>query len=313
MGGGTLTIIIQYGDVDELQRGLSSLQASNRLNGDVLVVDNNPSDDARAVVSGMCRDVGYHWTGANLGFSGGCNAGIRYGLEHGYQRFLILNNDVEVEPGSIEALEAAMDADSTIGVAGAVTFARDTGKPLYAGAYINWWRGKPVIRARHWPYEGDVPYDVDIVSGCVMMFRRETVERVGLFDDRYFLYWEDVDMCFRARAAGYRTAMVPGAHMVHGLSITTGFGSPLVAYYETRNRLLFFRNHAVPWARRWWVIGRVSIRHLWTGFKGYFQGDPRRGRAYLCAVLDYYRGRVGRRETFETDSTSGVSTRAERA
>lgn len=290
----TLIVVIHFGRDEELKRSLSSLRTANRLGPDVLVVDNNPTDNARAFVQTDYPGVQYHWTGDNLGFSGGCNVGLRRALEQRYGRVLVLNNDVDAEKGSIEAIEAAIDSDPAIGVAGAITFARDTGKPLYAGAYINWWRGKPVIRARHWPYTGDVPYDVDIVSGCVMMFRRETIESVGLFDDRYFLYWEDVDMCFRARKVGYRTVMVPGSRMMHGLSVTTGYGSPLVTYYETRNRLLFFRDHAPSRLRRYWLTARVSIGQFRKGFKQYRRGERDLGRAYVRGVLDYYIRRLGR-------------------
>lgn len=272
----------------------------------MIVVDNGPGDLSNASeVLGRYPDIHYHWMGDNLGFSGGCNAGIQLAQSAGYDQFLILNNDVKPNADAIRKLERVLHDVPEVGISGPVTYYPASRSPLYSGARINWRRGKYKVNPEEWPYETGPPYDVDIVSGCAMMLSLDTVDRIGMFDDRYFLYWEDVDLCARARKAGLRTVMVPGARMDHRLSATTGSGSPLFIYYETRNRLLFFEEHANNQWLRGWLVARLTLARSWMGVRRWLLGDRAAGKAYLSGVLDYHRRRFG--SCVEYDCLNGVS------
>lgn len=293
----TLIIIIHYGESDEVLKSLKSMDQEQWPLGDVLIVDNGPGESCAETIHSRYPDVQVKYPGTNLGFSGGCNAGLVAGLAQDYEFFFIINNDVQMQESVVEKMEAAFDVDSLIGLAGPITFWDDG--PLFAGATVNWKRGRNRIHWEDWPYEGNEPYDVDVVSGCAFMFRREALEKMALFDDRYFLYWEDVDMCFRVREAGYRTVMVPKTRMFHALSATTGLGSPLITYYDGRNRLVFFQTHAPDWLTRVRVIAHSSISRSLKGLRRLLRGDRAQGIAYIAGVLDYHRGKLGQTDRYK--------------
>jgi GT2 family glycosyltransferase len=85
--------------------------------------------------------------------------------------------------------------------------------------------------------------EADFVSGCAMMLRRRLVEEIGAFDTRYFMYGEDIDLCARARKAGYRVVAVPSAQMWHRVSISADKVSAKARYWRTLNQILVYRRH----------------------------------------------------------------------
>jgi hypothetical protein len=192
----------------------------------------------------------------NLGFAGGQNVGIKWGLENGIDYFTILNNDVILEENFLSELLKAFAEKKDCGIVSPkIYFAKghefhkdryedkDLGKVIwYAGGRVDWknvisfHRGVDDVDKGHF----DTLEKTDFASGCCEMIKREVFEKVGLFDEKYFLYYEDNDLSQRAKKAGFVIYYQPKAYLWHlNAGSTGGSGSALHDYYITRNRLLF--------------------------------------------------------------------------
>jgi GT2 family glycosyltransferase len=147
------------------------------------------------------------------------------------------------------------------------------------------------------PQYGQKAEDVDFIVGCGVLFRRQVLEQVGLLDGRFFLNYEDVDICIRARRAGFRVRYTPHAVLYHKVSSSLGQASARNTYYMTRNALLFFWMHLHGW-RRWQTVARIVVRNLghilvWT-FKPAYRTMARSKRdANLLALRDALLRRFG--------------------
>lgn len=280
----------------------------------VIVVDNGSADAFASVISnfklGALREQISNKNikfkilrnEKNLGFSGGNNVGIRHALKNGADYVVILNNDTVVHKSLIEELLTVADSEEKIGiVAPKIYFAKgfefhkdrykknDLGKIIwYAGGTMDW---ENVLGHHRGVDEVDTgQFDeispTDFASGCCLLIKKEVLERVGPpaggFDEQYFLYYEDSDLCQRVKGKGYRVMFVPSAILWHkNAGSAGGSGSKLQDYFITRNRLLFgFRFAPI---RSKLALLRESIGLLFNG-----RSWQRRG------VLDFYLGGFGR-------------------
>jgi GT2 family glycosyltransferase len=205
---------------------LRSLEAVRTVNTRIIVVDNGSSDGTAAAVRerGDARVTTVENT-ANLGFAGGNNAGIERALADGARFVLLLNNDTVVDPAFLDEMVRAMLESPDVGIAGPkIYYDSPPDRIWFAGGVLSMWRGT----ARHIGIretdrgQYDAARDVDYVSGCALLARREVFERVGLLDTAYRAYFEDADLCRRAARAGFRIRYVPTAKVWHRISASTG-------------------------------------------------------------------------------------------
>ena len=122
-----------------------------------------------------------------------------------------------------------------------------------------------------------------------MMAKRAVWESVGLLDEAFFLYYEEADFCARARNAGWRIVHVPGSHLWHKVSRSTGTDSPLTQYYMRRNALLFLQKHGTLAGRLALLSESLRLALVWT-----VQKKPAERRILLRAMGDYLRRRTGK-------------------
>jgi GT2 family glycosyltransferase len=214
----------------------------------LLIVDNCSTDGSEAILRQRFPDVELVQTGANLGFAGGNNFGIRHALQRGAKFVWLLNNDTLVDPGALSALVRAALAGPKVGMAGS--------KILYHGDRdLLWYAGAELDAARpHLPRhlglnerdrgQYDERRETGYVTGCSLLASKEMMESVGLLDHELFLYFEDVDWSARARAAGWKLIYAPDSLVYHKVSLSTGgAASPGLVYYTSRNRLYFVRRN----------------------------------------------------------------------
>jgi GT2 family glycosyltransferase len=241
---------VHYRGLEDTFACLASLTSSPL---DAILVDNSGCGEG---VDLACREFPRVETidpGWNTGFAGGCNLGIRAALEAGASHVLLVNNDATLAPGAVDALIAAAE-ESRVGiVTGKVLIAgSDPPRIWAAGGALSSLRGigRNVGEGEIDCGQHDHARDVDFASGCFLLATRAALKRTGLFDERYFLYLEDLDLCLRARRAGFLVRFEPRAvasHRVHGA--TRGRGGvtpepmPIVLYYLARNRHLLVRRH----------------------------------------------------------------------
>ena len=216
-------IVLSWNSRAYLGDCLASLQQSDYPNFSIIVVDNASSDASVAFVQEHFPAVDLIVSPRNLGYGGGNNLGLQRTLEGGAAIAVMVNPDVVVQPDWLRALVGALMADPAIGVAGCKLLAPDHTVIQHAGGLIHPPLGVSEHLGSGVPDTGahDTLRDVDYVIGAAFAVRREVLEVVGGFDETFFLYYEDVDFCFRTRAAGYRVVYVPAASATHVESVTT--------------------------------------------------------------------------------------------
>lgn len=228
----------------------------------IVVVDNGSTDDSAAMIAARFPQLPLVRTGTNLGYAGGNNAGVDWCRANSpADFFLILNNDTTVDPSLLQELVGAAIAHPDIGVFGPKILFH--GKPSviwFAGARWSGERGD-FFHVGYGEEDSDAHGDSvtsEYICGCALFVRRSLVERIGLFDTRYFLLYEEVDFCFRARRTGTPCMLVSRARVWHKISASMGgYESPLLAYFHARNRLLFAEAH-FPIRRRLTLLWQIA-------------------------------------------------------
>ena len=249
-----------------------SLQGQSRPPNALLVIDNASGDGSADILRRMLRGPEIVESHQNLGYSGGCNLGIQRALDRGAEAVLLVNGDVMLGRQTLERLERRLD-NPAVGVVGPVLLNRHDPMTIdAAGLTFRRFSGRMKVRAAGRPYEAHELQKAAgpaAVMGCVMLVAREVFDRVGLLDEPYFFSFEDIDLCLRAAAAGWRTEVVEEAMAYHAGSLSIGPGSRRRIYYATRNHLRCARRVApVPWPlglARAKLIAAFNLAHALRG------------------------------------------------
>jgi GT2 family glycosyltransferase len=279
---------------------LRSLQSITYLNFKVFVLDNGSVDDSLLQIKALLPELSYEIelipNGCNLGFAEGNNVGIRQALVQGADYVLLLNNDTEVAPNFIELLVDVAERDPKIGITGPKIYYYDDPKRIWsAGGLITkaGWTQQLGVNELDSPAFNQLR-EVDYVTGCAMLVKREVIEKIGTLDARFFAYYEETDWCARAHKAGYSIWYVPQSVLWHKISLKARDLSPTYVYLMTRNRLLFLRNLGFSPFRVWLSLITVDLRTVvaWSIWKRHRQARSLR-QWRLRGMLDYIRGRFG--------------------
>lgn len=249
-----IAVVIPMWDQHELTlRCLRALAELPQRPFAVIVVDNASQPDPRAALEAASPGVIVLRQEENLGFAGGCNAGIRRALADGADAVLLLNNDAVVDASLLAELQRGLETDERVAASGGKTLT-DEVPPRIHSAYSVLTFHAPLVRVEGWLEPRVEAFgeerDVDSVSGGAILLRRAALEDVGLLDEEFFAYHEDVDWCLRARRRGWRIRYMPRALVFHRMHASTGGGyaSPII-YLTSRNAVLVVRKHA-RWAQK---------------------------------------------------------------
>jgi hypothetical protein len=233
---------------------------------------------------------------ANLGFAGGNNLGLRHLLgDPGLEAFWLLNNDTVVAPDAAAAIMVRLDASPQAGMCGTVV--RYYWRPdvvqalngsrfnLYTGTSASIGGGDPIQKSFS---PQDVAWETDFVLGASMIVTRPFLDRIGLMEERYFLYYEEIDWATRNNKLGrkaFDTVFAHGAHVWHkeggsiGSSGAKGQRSAFSDYWLARARLRFIRtHHLLLWPWHWLFTGLLVLRRL-------LRRQPRKAGALLRAMF----------------------------
>ena len=286
----------RYEDTSECLASLSKLVIKNySLN--VTVVDNGSTDGSVAKLKKNKKlnfNINFIETGKNLGYAAGNNVGIKYALENGADYVFILNNDTTVSPNIIEEfIKASNKYKNALVFTPKIYFAKgfefrkiykkmDLGKVIWsAGGSIDWGNvyatNTHVDEVDKGQFQGSKI--TDFASGAGMFIMAKAFKQYGLFDERYYMYLEDVDFCERVKRNGGKILYVGAAVMWHKVAQSSAVGSDLNDYYITRNRLLFGMYAPI---RSKLALYRESLRFL-------MYGRPWQKRG----VVDFYTANFG--------------------
>ena len=224
-------ILVNYNGGKQVLDCLHSLEADSYEGSEIIVVDNASCDGSPVCIKNAFPMVRLFESATNLGYGGGNNLGARY-AKGSY--FAFLNPDTLVEPGWLEALRGALDADPGAGMATACILLQDRPDTINTCGNDVHISGLTLCRGMGQPRTAfNSPSEVAAVSGAAFMIRRDIFLQLGGFDDRFFLYMEDTDLSLRARLEGWRILYVPEALVYHDYKLC--FGSHKI-YYQERNR-----------------------------------------------------------------------------
>jgi len=222
---------------------------------EIHVVDNASGDGTAPMVAREFTDVHLTVAEENLGFSAANNLAIRAGFA---ELVLVLNPDTRVLPGALDALRGALEANPRAGMAGPRLELPDGGfdhaarrsfpTPLSALGHftgVGRRRASGPLAAYRAPAVESGP--VDAINGACMLIRREALDEVGLFDERYWMYMEDLDLCYRFAQAGRLTLYEPRANVIHVKAGTSGaIRSPRLNFAFHQGMYRFYRDHYAP-------------------------------------------------------------------
>lgn len=219
----------------------------------VLLVDNGSKDDTVAQVSSAFPDVEILRTGRNLGFAAGYNAGLRKALAAGFDFIFLLNNDTLLAPDCLSQLVRLAGSDPRLGLVTAkIYYASDPDRIWTVGARFHPWtlelsqRGQGQIDRGQW----NTARAIEFAPLCGVLLRRTLLEEIGLLDEQFFVYYEDMDFCLRAHKAGFRLRLAPAAHMWHVVAASSGGrDSPKERYWMAQSSGRYFRKHVSGWRR----------------------------------------------------------------
>jgi len=241
-------VVLSWNGREDTRACLRSLLALDYPRFDVLVVDNGSDDGSPDVVRSEFPGVHLIANPRNLGYAEGNNQGMRWALEASRDADLVwlLNNDVVVEPGSLAELVRVLETDADVGIVGPVIHRIHQPGRADVGGCFDFWTGYAHVLLWDPACEKQDTLDVDYVWGAALLARAQVLRAVGLFDPRWVAYFEDADLCRRARAHGWRTVTALNAHVHHHIARAGNKVYLWQTWMRLRNYLLFYARYARP-------------------------------------------------------------------
>ncbi|PLS75920.1 MAG: dTDP-Rha--alpha-D-GlcNAc-pyrophosphate polyprenol alpha-3-L-rhamnosyltransferase [Actinobacteria bacterium] len=250
-------VVVNYNARDHMLECVRSLRADGV--ADIVVADNGSSDGSADALQRSDPDVVWLPTGANLGYGGGANRGVARAKG---DMLLICNPDVVVEPGAVKALAAALEGDERLAIVGpriedrsGTLYPSPRTFPALAVAFGHGFLGlvapanRFTRRYRMLDWDHGTTGAVDWVSGSCFLVRRTAWEAVGGFDERYFMYVEDVDLCWRASRSGWKVGFEPAARVLHVQGVSTELAPYRMILEHHRSLLRFAWRATTGWQR----------------------------------------------------------------
>ena len=298
MSSPVVAVVVHWQDPLDTLGCVESLRAEPGV--EVLVVDNGSPEPVGDLLSRRAPGVTCLRSPENRGYAGGANLGIREALARGARTVLLINNDARVRPGATAAACRLLDTDPRIAVVGPKVLTREDPQRLWLAWGTVTWRQSLVELCGADAPDGpawSTARDVDWVAGCAMWMPAAALADVGLLDETFFAYHEEVDWCTRARRRGLRVVYCPDVVVTH-----TGRGSAggttsvrIRKYFGARNTILFARKHARPrdWAK---LVGCLTVSLPLELAYHTLRGSPAGVVAKLAGLRDAV---AGRRPPFE--------------
>jgi len=247
-------IVVNHNGRADLPACLDALRAQTPAPA-IVVVDNASTDGSDRWLEAEAPDVQLIRAGANLGFAAGVNLGIRQVFSGGADLVWLVNPDTEARPGCLQDLVDVLDAHPEIGAASPRIVYPEGDRVWFAGGQIDF----EAMQTRHLDtveaFEA-LPPEQRFLTGCALLIRRSTLEKVGLLDERYFLYAEDADFSLRTSLCEIGLAVVASADLVHRVGSEPAPGAfhpPAITYHMLRSDMLFWRK----------VLGIVGFHRHW--------------------------------------------------
>ncbi len=238
-------VICNFNKQDFVLGAIASVQETAADIADILVVDNASTDQSVALIRDQFPGIRLDVLSVNIGGSGGFAHGMREAQQAGYRYVALLDNDAVVLPGTLAGMMTRLESQSDIGVVGPAMCKMDTPEMVQeVGANVLSENGTFQLNCSCERYSAISTelLECDYVPACCLMTTGAVIAEVGVFDEQFFLYWDDIDWCVRVKDAGWRVVADPLVCALHkggGANAT----NTIPRYYYWRNKLRFFRKH----------------------------------------------------------------------
>lgn len=283
-------VIVNYNGAKFQNECIGSILSSNYSNYKIIIVDNASTDNSMEQIDCFNDDrIIKIYNSENYGVAEGNNIGIKKSLELGLSYTLLLNNDTVLDKDLLKNLVLALDNDEVI-----------VPKILFWNTDLIWYGGGKFVRAKcvtkHLNYgkkSDDCVFKkyYEYAPTCCMLVKNTLFKKVGLMDEKYFLYFDDTDFCMRLKINGVKIRFVENAVIYHKVSLSTGGSMSKVAiYYENRNRYYFYEKY-----KKYFPFSSYIYFH-WTRKIKYLMGVIKKdnNRVIKKSIQDYRNGKLGR-------------------
>lgn len=294
-------VLLNWNGRDDTLACLDSLKQSDYPDLEIVIVDQGSQDGLAGCIRRDEPGVKLILNDENMGFAGGNNQGIRWGLENGADYILLLNNDTVVDEKCIGEMVRAVEDHSAVGAVGPkIYFHLEPDRIWSVGGAIDFGENVGRMLGHRCINNGqfDQAAEVDFISGCAVMVRREAIEKVGLLSEEFNpAYYEDADWGMRLRAAGYASMIVPSARVWHKASRSTGGDyNPVSKYLMGHHAVVFMKKYArwYQWIK-WFVFAVLSLPFLYV-----VRVSQGKGKAVWAKAMGIWDGFRGVRVTAQT-------------
>ena len=253
-------IVLNWNGRNVIGPCLASLARVTDPHLETIVVDNASSDGSAEIARLAAPRAELIVNERNLLFAEGNNVGLRRAIERGGTRFLLLNNDTEVDPSFAARMLAALESDPKAGIVGPkIVYDDDPSRIWYGGGgfYPMIWIPRHDSLRK---IDGTFPErggETRWVSGCAMLMRKEVIDAIGLLDPSYRIYCEDVDFCLRAARAGWKCLYEPRARVRHKVSSSSGGG---MTAFKLENRIVSTFRLFARFKPLWWRVLMAPVQ-----------------------------------------------------
>lgn len=234
-------IVLNWNGWEDTIACLTAVEALDYDNMFVIVVDNGSTDQSVTRLQEAYPEIALLRADRNLGFGGGVNVGIHSALQQGAEFVWLLNNDTQPAPASLAKLVEKALSRPRLGAIGSVLMHMNAATKVQAwgGGRVNCWLGT-ATQAKMAHADGWFHY----LTAASLLLRAEALESVGLFDDGFFMYWEDTDLSFRLREAGWGLGVAADSVVLHKVGASSGGDQRKVDRHSTASGIRFLRKHA---------------------------------------------------------------------
>jgi GT2 family glycosyltransferase len=279
-------IIVNYRTSDLMPKLLSSIK-EDQVDVSVLILDNASTPETYKPLEQL-SDPRVHLIKSekNLGFAGGVNYAFKYALEHlpPFHYLFLFNPDAVSSPNLISNLAEVLRLDkNAAGISPKVLYLN--GHPWYSGAQINYKKGAVYNNGI---VEEDTEreyHEVDVFSGCAVLFDVEKVRKAGALNEGLFMYYDEADYSMRLHKHGYKILYTPHLSVYHDVSYTTRNISYLKTYYKTRNKFIVFGDNMSTYSKIYFMLHEFALHLKKRRFKNAYY--------HLRGYLDYKKGKLG--------------------
>ena len=249
-----ISVTVTYNGAAVLAPFLEDYKAQIGVEHMLVIVDNASTDGTGALLDAIDdASIVIIRNDCNVGVAAANNQGIEEALRRGARRIVLINNDTEFEPDLLARLDQSLHDNRASAISPLIPFYDHPDQIWFGGGRFSKKRGVSMVHDRfkkHLAVVGKIPFPIDYAPTCCVMFDAAVFAKIGMMDERYFVYWDDVDFMWRMKRAGLKLVLDPTIRVLHKVSISTGGRlSSFSIKYNFRNQIFYTRKfHGILWS-----------------------------------------------------------------